>query len=69
MRFKRWQSVALWAISGFILLGLYVVAPDLHRVGWGHYRPGYWIGTFIGAGLVGALIAGAIGLFVTRNSN
>jgi hypothetical protein len=69
MQSSRKTGIALWAAIGFVLLGTYVVAPELYKFGWEWYSPGYWIGTFIGAGIAGAAIGGLIGFFITRKSN
>jgi hypothetical protein len=69
MQLKRWQKIALWAIAGYVLLGGYVVIPDMRASGWNMDRPGIWIGTFLGASFVGALIAGTISFFVIEKLN
>lgn len=59
-------NIGLFALAGFVLLGLYIVVPELIKFGWGYYRPWYWIGTFIGSGLFGATVGTALGFAITK---
>lgn len=59
----RSRRTMLWGAVGFCLLGGYTVIHGYFQdpASLPIDRPGVWIGTFIGAGIVGAIIAALIG--------
>jgi nitric oxide reductase large subunit len=66
---KRSRRAIVWAALGFLVFGLYVIIRDAIEPGAGSLRIGYWVGTFIGSGVVGAIIGGLAGYFTLKRSH
>ena len=63
---KKWN---LWIAGflGFVVLGSYIVLKNIFSNGVGSGTLGYWLGTFIGAGIAGAGMAVVVSYLRNRN--